>query len=144
MYAGPSEKRCNIDTDLVFVIDRARHVAVAVDVFVVERDRAIAAEEVFQPGGRRIDVVATVLTEELVVFVAGEGGEHDVAAELVIAAEHQRLRAHAAGDRLDRLGRNLFSLELHVDRAPRAPGQQRAEGRAAHGYDRRLDEPLAG
>src|SRR3569832_3015545 len=144
MYTGPSEMRCNIDTDLVFVIDRARHIAVAVYVFVVERDRAVAIEEVFQAGGRGVDVVTPVLAEELVVFISGEGREHDVAPEFVIDAEHERLRAHAAGDRLDSLCRDLFGLEFHVDGAPRAPGQQRAEGRTAHGPNGRIVEPLAG
>src|SRR6185312_5706820 len=144
MYAGPSEMRCNIDTDLVFVIDRTRHVTVAVHVLVVERDRAVAIEEVFQASSRGIDVVAPVLSEELVVFVASEGGEHDIPPELVVDAEHERLRAHPAGDRLDRLGRDLYGLELHIDRTPRAPRQQRPEGRAAHGSDRRIVEPLAG
>src|SRR3569832_471170 len=144
MYTGPSEMRCNIDTDLVYVIDRARHIAVAVYVYVVERDRAVAIEEVFQAGGRGIVVVAPVLAEELVVFISGEGREHDVAPEFVIDAEHERLRPHAAGDRLDGLRRDLFGLELHVDGAPRAPRQQRTEGRTAHRPDGRIVEPLAG
>src|SRR3569623_1099380 len=63
-----SELRCNIDPHQMLVVTECRNVALAIGVAVINRNRCITAQHVFDARVGRGNLVSSRLTEELVVL----------------------------------------------------------------------------
>src|SRR5215470_8878256 len=87
VFAGSYSKAgCSIDSDLLFVEAEIWEVAVPAGETIPERKRGDVAHQVCELRVSGIEIVEPVLTFEGFLLVCPCGGQHEVAAELIVEA----------------------------------------------------------